>query len=27
VDPDGRLAALIEDAGTSARVSVGFPHS
>jgi tRNA pseudouridine55 synthase len=25
LDPDGRLAALIEDAGTSARVAVGFP--
>ena len=25
VDPDGRLAALIEDAGSGARVAVGFP--
>lgn len=25
VDPDGRLAALIEDAGSGARVVVGFP--
>jgi tRNA pseudouridine55 synthase len=25
VDPDGRLVALVEDAGTTARVSVGFP--
>lgn len=25
VDAEGRLAALIEDAGTSARVTVGFP--
>jgi tRNA pseudouridine55 synthase len=25
VDPDGRLVALLEDAGTTARVSVGFP--
>ena len=26
VDPDGRLAALVEDAGATARVTVGFPH-
>jgi tRNA pseudouridine55 synthase len=25
VDPDGRLAALVEDAGATARVTVGFP--
>ena len=25
VDPDGRLAALLEDAGATARVTVGFP--
>ncbi|MGY1808479.1 tRNA pseudouridine(55) synthase TruB [Blastococcus sp. SYSU D00669] len=25
VDPDGRLVALVEDAGRSARVAVGFP--
>jgi tRNA pseudouridine55 synthase len=25
--PDGRLVALIEDAGQSARVAVGFPSS
>jgi tRNA pseudouridine55 synthase len=25
--PDGRLVALVEDAGTSARVAVGFPPS
>jgi tRNA pseudouridine55 synthase len=25
VDPGGRLVALVEDAGTTARVSVGFP--
>jgi tRNA pseudouridine55 synthase len=25
VDPDGRLAALLEDAGATARVAVGFP--
>ncbi|MCW2634997.1 MAG: tRNA pseudouridine synthase [Blastococcus sp.] len=25
VDPDGRLAALVEDAGAVARVTVGFP--
>jgi tRNA pseudouridine55 synthase len=25
VDPDGRLVALLEDAGTAARVTVGFP--
>jgi tRNA pseudouridine55 synthase len=25
VDPDGRLAALVEDAGPTARVAVGFP--
>ncbi|SSC24996.1 tRNA pseudouridine synthase II, TruB, partial [Klenkia terrae] len=25
VDPDGRLVALVEDAGTTARVGVGFP--
>ena len=25
VDPDGRLVALVEDAGTTARVAVGFP--
>jgi tRNA pseudouridine55 synthase len=25
VDPDGRLVALLEDAGTTARVAVGFP--
>jgi tRNA pseudouridine(55) synthase len=25
VDPDGRLFALIEDAGTTAKVTVGFP--
>jgi tRNA pseudouridine55 synthase len=25
VDPDGRLAALVEDAGVAARVAVGFP--
>jgi tRNA pseudouridine55 synthase len=27
VDPDGRLVALLEDAGASARVAVGFPAS
>src|SRR4051794_17349675 len=27
VDPAGRLAALVEDAGTTARVTVGFPHA
>jgi tRNA pseudouridine55 synthase len=27
VDPDGRLVALLEDAGTTARVTVGFPPS
>ena len=27
VDPDGRLAALVEDAGSTARVAVGFPPS
>jgi tRNA pseudouridine55 synthase len=27
LDPHGRLAALIEDAGSSARVVVGFPAS
>jgi tRNA pseudouridine55 synthase len=26
VDPDGRLAALVEDAGATARVAVGFPQ-
>ncbi len=25
VDPGGRLAALVEDAGSTARVVVGFP--
>jgi tRNA pseudouridine55 synthase len=25
IDPDGRLAALVEDAGVTARVAVGFP--
>jgi tRNA pseudouridine55 synthase len=25
VGPDGRLVALVEDAGSAARVSVGFP--
>ena len=25
VDPGGRLVALVEDAGSSARVAVGFP--
>jgi tRNA pseudouridine55 synthase len=25
VDPDGRLAALVEDSGSAARVTVGFP--
>ena len=25
VDPDGRLVALLEDAGSTARVAVGFP--
>jgi tRNA pseudouridine55 synthase len=25
VDPDGRLAALLEDSGSTARVTVGFP--
>ena len=25
IDPDGRLAALVEDAGSTARVAVGFP--
>jgi len=25
VDPDGRLVALLEDSGTTARVTVGFP--
>jgi tRNA pseudouridine55 synthase len=25
VDPDGRLVALVEDSGTTARVAVGFP--
>ncbi|WP_235003073.1 tRNA pseudouridine(55) synthase TruB [Blastococcus haudaquaticus] len=25
IDPEGRLVALLEDAGTSARVAVGFP--
>ena len=25
VDPDGRLAALIEDTGPTAKVAVGFP--
>jgi tRNA pseudouridine55 synthase len=25
IDPDGRLAALVEDAGATARVAVGFP--
>lgn len=25
VDPDGRLVALLEDAGPAARVMVGFP--
>jgi tRNA pseudouridine55 synthase len=25
VDPDGRLVALVEDAGATARVAVGFP--
>ncbi len=27
VDPDGRLVALVEDAGATARVTVGFPPS
>jgi tRNA pseudouridine55 synthase len=27
VDPDGRLVALVEDAGQTARVAVGFPPS
>src|SRR5690606_18130364 len=27
VDPDGRLVALLEDVGTTARVQVGFPPS
>jgi tRNA pseudouridine(55) synthase len=27
VDPDGRLVALLEDAGATARVAVGFPSS
>jgi tRNA pseudouridine55 synthase len=27
VDPDGRLVALLEDAGSTARVAVGFPPS
>jgi tRNA pseudouridine55 synthase len=27
VDPDGRLVALVEDAGPTARVTVGFPPS
>ena len=27
VDPEGRLCALVEDAGSSARVAVGFPPS
>jgi tRNA pseudouridine55 synthase len=27
VDPDGRLVALVEDAGATARVTVGFPLS
>ena len=27
VDPEGRLYALVEDAGSSARVTVGFPPS
>jgi tRNA pseudouridine55 synthase len=27
VDPDGRLAALIEDAGPTAKVAVGFPRA
>jgi tRNA pseudouridine55 synthase len=27
VDPDGRLVALVEDAGPTARVAVGFPPS
>jgi tRNA pseudouridine55 synthase len=27
VDPDGRLVALLEDAGSAARVTVGFPPS
>ncbi|HEY0507161.1 MAG TPA: tRNA pseudouridine(55) synthase TruB [Blastococcus sp.] len=27
VDPDGRLVALVEDAGATARVVVGFPSS
>jgi tRNA pseudouridine55 synthase len=27
VDPDGRLAALVEDAGATARVVVGFPRA
>jgi hypothetical protein len=27
VGPDGRLVALVEDAGATARVSVGFPPS
>jgi tRNA pseudouridine55 synthase len=25
VDPDGRLVALLEDSGATARVAVGFP--
>jgi tRNA pseudouridine55 synthase len=27
VDPEGRLVALVEDAGATARVTVGFPPS
>jgi tRNA pseudouridine55 synthase len=27
VDPDGRLAALVEDSGSAARVTVGFPQA
>jgi tRNA pseudouridine55 synthase len=27
VDPDGRLVALVEDSGSTARVAVGFPPS
>ena len=27
IDPDGRLAALVEDAGATARVVVGFPRA
>jgi tRNA pseudouridine55 synthase len=27
IDPDGRLVALVEDAGSAARVTVGFPSA